>query len=65
MSRYATLLILSERWLRQTITITLTPQPSSVVVDIGYDVRLCYTIVIGPNQIAKEADELRSLMEAQ
>ncbi len=65
MSKYATLLILSERWLRQTITVTFTVQASSVVVAISYDVRLFYTFVIGPSPLVKETRELRSLLESQ
>lgn len=64
MGKFATLLVLSERWPRQTITVTLTAQASSVVVDISYDVRLFYTFVIAPSALVKEARELRRLLEA-
>jgi hypothetical protein len=63
MSKYATLLVLSERWLRQTITVSFATQPDALAVDVRYDARLFYAFVIAPCTLVKEARELRTLLE--
>jgi hypothetical protein len=64
MSKFSTLLVLSERWLWQTISVTLTTQSDAVVVELSYDVRLSFTFVIAPCALVKEARELRKVLES-
>jgi hypothetical protein len=65
LSRFSALLILSERWPRQTIRVSFSGQPPCLAMAVSYDVRLFYSIVIAPSPLVKEALELRKLLEAQ
>jgi len=57
------MLPLSERWPRQTITVSISEDGEQVLVDISYDVRVHFTVVTAPNALVTETRELRSILE--
>jgi hypothetical protein len=64
-SRFSSLLVVSERWPQQSIVVTLAQRAEVVVLDISYDVKMFFTFIIAPNALQKETRQLRTLLEAK
>jgi hypothetical protein len=59
------MLPLSEKWPRQTITISVRQESETVLVDISYDARIFFTMIAAPNALVKEVRELRLVLETK
>lgn len=65
LGRLACLLPLSETWPFQTISTEITTENDSTILNIVYDVRMFFSLVVAPNAIEKEASEIQRILETK
>lgn len=62
-NRLTWLLPSSERWPHQTITVEISPEP--FIVNVGYNVRLSFSLACAPSMLVREARELEGLLQPE
>ena len=64
-SKLSWMLALSEKWPRQIIMVSIRRENEMTLVDISYNVRIFFTMIVAPNALVKEIRELRFMLETK